>query len=150
MTHHHGVGAYAKTQVTTTTNQKELIVMAYDGVLRFLAQARASMALTEIEATHTALVKARAIIEELASTLNMDEGGEIARNLWSLYVFFMQKITETNFTKDFSHLDAIVPSIQELRDAWANLDLTSSDEKTQALNRRVPTAESNHRLSVAG
>lgn len=150
MTYDQGVGAYAKTKVTTTTNQRELIVMAYDGVLRFLAHARDQMVKVEVEATYVALVKARAIIEELASTLNMEAGGEIAKNLWNLYVFFLQKITEASFTKDPAHLDAIVPAIRELRDAWASLEIPKDDARTQALNLRVPAAESSHRLSVAG
>jgi flagellar protein FliS len=115
-----------------------------------LSQAKASMAAQEIEPTHIALTKARAIVEELAGTLNMEAGGEIAKNLWNLYAFFMQKITEANFTKDQSHIDGIVPAIAELREAWASLEISKDDAKTQAINRRVPAAEECHRLSVAG
>lgn len=150
MTYGPGVHAYTQTQVTTATNQKQLIVMAYDGILQFLNRAKESMARKEVEATHIALTKARALVEELASTLNMDAGGEIARNLWNLYLFFMQKITEANLTKDPSHIDGIVPAIAELRDAWASLEIAKDDVKTQAINRRVPAAEETHRLSVAG
>jgi flagellar protein FliS len=150
MTQYQGIGAYTKTQVTTTTNQKDLIVMAYDGILRFLNQARGHMAAQEIEATHVNLTKARAIIEELAGTLNMEAGGEIARNLWNLYVFFMKEIMEANVSKDASHIDAIQPAIQDLREAWATMEIPKDDAKIQALNHRVPTAETTHRVSVAG
>jgi flagellar protein FliS len=150
MTHDHGIGAYARTQVTTSTNQRELIVFAYDGILRFLNQAKAHMVAREIEATHNDLVKARAIVEELAGTLNMEAGGEVARNLWSLYLVFMQKITEANFTKDVKHIDSIVPALTELREAWASLEMPKDDPKIQALNRRVPPPENAHRLSVSG
>jgi len=150
MTYGQGVQAYAQTQVATTTNQKELIIMAYDGVLRFLNQAKEHMDNQEIEAKYNALSRARAIIQELASTLNMDAGGEIARNLWNLYLFFMEKISEANLTNQAEHIDGIIPSIKELRDAWSNMELPEDDAEIQAINRRVPSAQETHRVSITG
>lgn len=150
MTYGPGVQAYTQTQVATTTNQKQLIVMAYDAVMRFLNRAKDSMARKEIEAAHNDLVRSRAILEELAGTLNMDEGGIIARNLWNLYIFFMQKITEANLTKDPSHVDAILPSIKELRDGWAEMQIAEDDTRAQALNRNVAPADVHHRMCVTG
>lgn len=150
MTYGQGMQAYAQTQVSTTTNQKELIIMAYDGVLRFLTQAKEHMQKKEIEPKYNALCKARAIIQELASTLNMEAGGEIARNLWNLYLFFMEKISEANLTNKIEHIDGIMPSIKELRDAWAAIEIPDNDAKVQALNRRVPNVEDTHRVSITG
>ncbi|WP_025321208.1 flagellar export chaperone FliS [Deferrisoma camini] len=150
MTYGPGAAAYTQTQVATTASQQKLIVMAYDGILRFLNQALDHMEKKEIEAKHEKLTKARAVIQELASTLNMEEGGEIARNLWNLYVFFMQKITESNLTNDPEPVRGILPAIRELRDAWAELKLDEADETVKALDRRVPAAEDGARLSVTG
>jgi flagellar protein FliS len=145
-----GVQAYTQTQVATTTSQKQLIVMAYDGILRFLNRAKEHMARTEIEAAEKDLVRARAVVEELAGTLNMDEGGVISRNLWNLYVFFMRKITEANLTKDPGHVDEILPSIKDLRDAWAEMTVPQDDVQVQSLNRRVAPADVHHRVSITG
>ena len=150
MTYGTGAAAYTRTQVATTTSQKELIVMAYDGVLRFLNQAVEHMRNREVEQKHLKLTKARAVIQELASTLNMEEGGEIARNLWNLYVFFMQKITEANLTNDPSHIEGILPAIQTLRDAWAEMEVPEDDAQARALDRRVPLTEEGARLNVTG
>lgn len=150
MTQNHGIGAYKTTQVTAGADQKTLIVMAYDGILRFLARAKEHIAAGEVEAAHNALVRSRDIVEELAGTLNMGEGGQVAVNLWNLYVFFMQKISEANLTKDAAHVDGIVPAIRELRDAWASLEIPRDDVKARAINARLPTADEAHRLSVAG
>ena len=146
----YGAGAYTNAQVTTTTNQKDLIVMAYDGILKFLNRAKEHIARTEIEAAHNTLTRARDIVEELASTLNMEAGGQVAKNLWNLYVFFMQKITEANFTKDPKRIDEVVPVIQELRDAWATMEIAKDDVETQALNHRVLAPDAPRRLSIAG
>ena len=145
-----GAQAYTQTQVATTTNQQQLIVMAYDGILRFLLKAKEHMACGEIEDKHNTLVRARAIVEELASTLNMEDGGVIAENLWNLYAFFMRKISEANITGDASHIDDIYLSIKELRDGWSEMEVPQDDAQAQALNRRVPPTADNHRVSITG
>jgi flagellar protein FliS len=150
MTYGRGVKAYTEAQVSTTTNQKQLIVMAYDGILRFLNTAKTHIANRDIEAKYDMLLKARAIVEELAGTLNMEEGGEIAKNLWNLYVYFMQKIGEANLTNECSHIDDILPAVKSLREAWVGMEIPESDVEVQALNRRVPTTEEAHRVSITG
>lgn len=145
-----GVRAYAETQVSTTTNQQQLIVMAYDGVLRFLNEAKVHIANQEIEAKYNALIKARAIVEELAGTLNMEKGGEVAKNLWNLYLFFIRRIVEASLTNDPSLIDDIVTPIKELKEAWAQMQIPENDAETHALNRRVPSLDASHRMSVTG
>lgn len=139
-----GANAYAKTKVTTTTSQQELIVMAYDGILKFLRQGREHLINREYEQKHVNLGKAKAIVEELASTLNMDKGGEIAANLWNLYLYFMQKITEANIRNDASGIDEILPAIEDLRDGWAKMVVPKDDAEMQALNRRAAVDHSSH------
>jgi len=142
--HNLGVNAYAKTKVSTTTNQQDLIVMAYDGILKFLKMGREHLLANEFEQKYNNLCKARAIIEELASTLNMDKGGEIAKNLWNLYLHFMSRITEANIRHVVAPLDEIIPIIEDLRDGWAKMEVSKEDAEMQALNRRAAISPSSH------
>ncbi len=75
---------YRQTQVQSRT-PLELVVMLYDGALQFMAAAQEAVARRDIPARKTALSKSLAIISELQSTLNMDQGGEIAESLDHLY-----------------------------------------------------------------
>ncbi|GAB4257840.1 MAG: hypothetical protein Kow0092_05060 [Deferrisomatales bacterium] len=150
MTYGQGLQAYTHTQVSTTTSQKKLIVMAYDGVLQSLNQAKEHMARGEIEPKYRALYKARAILEELAGTLNMEQGGVIAQNLWNLYMVFMHRIGEANVTNRPEPIDAILPPLRELREGWDQLELPEDDAEVQQLNRRMAGPEQAHRLSVTG
>ncbi|MHB8763959.1 MAG: flagellar export chaperone FliS [Deferrisomatales bacterium] len=150
MTYGRGAQAYTQTQVSTTTNQQRLIVMAYDGILKFLSQAKVHLANGELEAAETQWGRARAVVEELAGSLNQEAGGQIARNLWNLYVFFAQKITEANLRKLSAPADEIVPVVRKLRDAWVQLEVPADDAQAQALNRRMPGPEQAHSLSVTG
>ena len=139
-----GADAYAKTSVSTTTNQKDLIVMAYDGILKFLRLGREHALAKEYEKKHINYCKARAILEELASTLNMDKGGTIAKNLWNIYVFCMERISTANITNDVKYIDEILPVIEDFRNTWAELEIPKDDAEIQALNKRSATNTSGH------
>ena len=69
-----GARAY-QTQSILTASPGQLVLLMYDGCLRFMAQARAGFALPEdnprrIETIHTALLRAQAILSELRANLD--------------------------------------------------------------------------------
>ena len=77
--------AYYKTNVQTS-DQLSLIIMLYDGVIRFMKKAIDKIDQEEVEEAHNYLVRAKEIISELVSTLKLEEGGEVANNLKELYL----------------------------------------------------------------
>ncbi len=112
--------AYRRTEVETVS-QRDLIVMLYQGAERFLGQSMIAMQNRRIEDAHNGCMRARAIFEELLSTLNMEAGGEIAVRLKSLYAFFLFRIGEANLLKDASKLAEIMPIIATLREGWQSV-----------------------------
>ena len=91
--------AYQKTSVGTSS-QKQLVMMLFEGMNRFMNQAIKSIDEEDFEATHMALHKSGKILLELTSTLREDKGGEIARNLKSVYVFCYEQTVIANLKKD--------------------------------------------------
>ena len=91
--------AYQKTSVGTSS-QKQLVLMLFDGMSRFMNQAVKAIDEEDFEATHIALHKSGKILLELISTLREDKGGEIARNLKSVYVFCYEQTVIANLKKD--------------------------------------------------
>ena len=75
--------AYKKASVNTL-DQNKLIIMLYDGAIKNANFAVQYMESGEIEKVHDSLIKTKNIVTELLATLNMDQGGEIAKNLKSL------------------------------------------------------------------
>ena len=61
--------------------------MLYDGAVRFLHQAKEGFAEKNIEKQHNNITKVQNIITEFESTLDMEAGGEFAKNLFNLYEF---------------------------------------------------------------
>lgn len=109
--------AYRKTQIETASPEA-LILMLYDGALRFIGQAEIAFEEKNLEQTSNLLLRIQAIFAELMTALDKDKGGEIAVNLERLYVFFLEKLGEANVKKDPAPMLEIKPLVQNLRNTW--------------------------------
>src|SRR5690554_5699576 len=89
---------YRQTQIQTAS-PLDLIIMMYDGAIRFINQAKKALAEKEFAPANNALQRAQDIIDELNINLN-PEAGEIAANLRNLYLFINQRLIEANVKKD--------------------------------------------------
>jgi len=95
--------------------------MLYDGAIRFLEQASEAMAARDMSTKAVAMSKAMAIIAELQSTLNVQEGGEVAAQLDSLYTHITARLIEANVQRERGPIDEAVRLLRPLRDAWAQI-----------------------------
>jgi flagellar protein FliS len=116
---------YKQTQITTA-NQGKLIVMLYDGAIKFLNIAIENMNPRTYDVVNNNIIKAQDIITELLLSLNMEEGGEIAKNLFSLYMYFKRQLLEANIKKDPEIIKHVLKLLKELRDAWDQISATEA------------------------
>lgn len=106
---------YRQSQILTTPPE-ELVIMLYDGAIRFIRKAKNAIEQKDIEQVHNNLVRAEEIISELMS--NLDMRIEVSSNLYSLYDYIYNRLTEANLQKDPAILDEVLALIQDLRDTW--------------------------------
>lgn len=118
--HSKGAQAYLQTQVQSRT-PVELVVMLYDGALKFLGQARDAMVAGDLLAKRQALSRGLAIVQELQHMLNMEAGGEVAARLDGLYTYILGRCYEANAQRDPAGLDESIRLLTPLRDAWADV-----------------------------
>lgn len=115
--------AYRKTTVSTAS-QGQLVVLLYEGAVKHLSAARdlfdenGIILAHNIEQLNTDLQKAQAIITELEVSLDMEAGGEIARNLMSLYVYFNSELMSANINRDRGRIDFVFKMMSELLQSW--------------------------------
>ena len=119
-----GVASYRQTEVQSRT-PLELVTMLYDGALRFLASARDAIERRDIAARRDSLNKALAIIAELQSTLNMEQGGEVAAELDRLYEYSNLRLLDAAMRNDAAPVDEVRRILEILRDGWATLARTN-------------------------
>ena len=112
--------AYKKASVNTL-DQNKLIIMLYDGAIKNANFAVQYMESGEIEKVHDSLIKTKNIVTELLATLNMDQGGEIAKNLKSLYSYMFSQLVEANMEKKSEPVLAVIDLLKELRGAWVQI-----------------------------
>ena len=112
--------AYKKASVNTL-DQNKLIIMLYDGAIKNANFAVQYMESGEIEKVHDSLIKTKNIVTELLATLNMDQGGEIAKNLKSLYSYMFSQLIEANMEKKSEPVLTVIDLLKELRGAWVQI-----------------------------
>lgn len=103
----------------------QLVIMLYDGALRFMDEGKSAMAIKDHETKNFKLQRAQKIVMELISTLDIRNGGEIATNLLSLYTFTINELVDGNIHDNPERIDNAVKTMTELRDSWVELERTS-------------------------
>jgi flagellar protein FliS len=122
-----GAEAYRQTQVQSRS-PLELVVMLYDGALRFIGEAREAIARHDLPAKREAMSRALAVVSELQSTLNLAEGGQVAASLDGLYTYVNGRLLDANMKGDAAPLDECVRLITPLRDAWMQIAAPAEPE----------------------
>ncbi len=112
-----GITAYQDNAVTTQSKGR-LIVMLYDGAIRFLRLAIKEIENNNYEAKGRYINKAIDILNELNVVLDMDAGGEIAGNLRKLYIFMINRLSEANVQNDPQLIRDVIKLMEELNSSW--------------------------------
>lgn len=132
---------YRRTAVETAS-RGQLILLLYDGLLRFLEQAKAELAERRPKEAHFALIKAQNVLSELMASLDLDQGGEIAHNLLAIYEFMFMQLVDANFRKSAEPVDGVVELVRTLRAAWERAVTAETAERNRdALESLEPPGE---------
>ncbi len=102
-----------------TASPERLLIMLYDGAIRFANSARLALEEGKHARVHSELIRVQDILTELMATLNMVDGGEIARNLFDLYEFLNRQVVLANVQKNPVLIEETVSILKDLREAWA-------------------------------
>lgn len=106
---------YRQSSVQTST-PAQLVVMLYDGAIRFVRTAMDGLSKQDYEKTSLNFGKAQSIVSELMSTL--DYSYEISKNLYSLYEYTNFLLVEANIRKSPEKAEEAIGYLTELRETW--------------------------------
>ena len=146
--------AYKKASVNTL-DQTKLIIMLYDGAIKNASFAVEHMKSGQIEKVHECLIKTKNIVTELMATLNMDRGGDIAKNLQSLYSYMFSQLIEANMNKKTEPVVVVIDLLKELRAAWTQINSKKKNDAKTQNNQEKGMMQNNQenaekRISVTG
>lgn len=121
--------AYKKQSITTLT-PGEVVVKLFLEAERQLNRASHYITEKNYVEVNNALIKAQEIIDALRASLDMSI--PISKNLDELYIYYNKELYEANIKKDKAKVDAIIPMLAELREAFAEADSMTKAQESQA------------------
>jgi flagellar protein FliS len=115
-----GVSTYQQTAISTQSRGR-LIVMLYDGAIKFMKLAIKALEEGDFAAKGLYLNRAQDILNELNAVLDMEGGGEIAQNLRRLYGFMNRRLGEANAKRDPQMIQEVIALMEELNQSWKTI-----------------------------
>ena len=111
------VAAYMTSDVTHA-DPVQVIVLLYEGAIYRVGQAVQEMVKQNALASGIALYRALSIIAELRNSLNLEAGGEIARNLDRLYLHMHEELVRGHLAKQPEPLEKVRTLLTDLNSSW--------------------------------
>lgn len=141
---------YKKTAANTGSRGR-ILLMLYDGAIRFLEQSKVAMEQNRPDLKGARLTRAHAIISELNVTLDHEVAPELCQNLAALYRFMLDEITEANRHNDPQKITDVIELLTGLREAWdvAVSQTEGGGASSEALSS-MPASAGRLSFSVAG
>ncbi len=112
-----GIAAYQENAIATQSRGR-LIVLLYEGAIKFLKQAKTELQAGNYAAKGEYINRALAILNELDACLNTDAGGEVAANLRKLYHFMIRHLAEANAQRDPQRVQDVIDCLEDLNQGW--------------------------------
>ncbi len=110
----------------------KLVRMCYEGAIGSLKVSRDAYIARDYENKGKALVKTLDIIHELNASLDMEKGGDVAKNLRALYLYMTQALVEADLKKDLNVFDKVIHMLEELESAWQELAFGHSESASHS------------------
>lgn len=125
--------------------------MLYDGIIRFVQQARGAIEEHRIEDRFNLLVKASQVVMGLQACLDFEQGGDAARALYDFYSSIDTKLMEIHRTNSVEDCDAVIEDLKNMRSLWQEIDMGAAQEGTpqQALSNEAERASSNSNYTAS-
>ncbi|MBL4902510.1 flagellar export chaperone FliS [Desulfocapsa sp. AH-315-G09] len=131
-----------------TASPEQILILLYDGAIRFTRQAIAASEQKDQIAKLGRISKVFAIIVEFSNTLNHDIGGEIAADLDGLYQFMLRELSKARTETDEKSLHVVEGLLVDLRTTWGEAILKNKAEIKQ--QEESSQLGSNKTVAVAG
>ena len=118
-----GYKQYNQVQIKTA-NKGKLIVMLYQGAIRFMKRALILLDKEDMEGKGNALIRSQDIVLELLYSLDqglLDQGDELAVNLQSLYLYCYRRLVHANVHMDSEAVEEVIQLMENLLQAWEQI-----------------------------
>lgn len=146
MSYNNAYTAYQRNNVNTAS-QGRLVVLLYEGAIKHLNAAinlfdsENKIKTNNIEQFGIHIQKTQAIITELQVSLDMEKGGDISKNLMSLYLYFNEELMDATISHNKTKLQFVLKMLSELAESWRIISNSTAN---------APAAKVANTLNIVG
>lgn len=118
------VQQYANNHIETAVSEAtphKLVEMMYEGVIKNLTLAKVFIEQKNYGKKAEHSNKVLAIINSLRDGIDLDKGGEVADNLFSLYDYCYRRTVEASAKNDVVMVDEVIEHFKVLSGAWKEM-----------------------------
>ena len=134
-----GINAYKKgnlKQDVASADPHKLTLLLLQGALDRVAYAKGAMERKELSSKADFISKATAILIHLRDTLDLEIGGEVAQNLFSLYNYMIERLGDAHINNNLNILDEVSSLLTPIRDAWVQIPEDAKQEAFEAQRQK--------------
>ena len=117
--------AYRTASVDTrvlSASPHQLVALLFDGLLQSVHAARGALQRADVPAKGQQIGRAVRILEEgLKAGLDLQQGGQVAATLQTLYSYCIQRLTDANLHGDAAALDEVARLIGTVAEGWQQI-----------------------------
>jgi flagellar protein FliS len=136
----YGLGAYKKTSVGTASKE-QILLMLYQAAIKNCKKAIEAIEQKQIAKKGEYIGKLQDIVIELNNSLDHEVGGDISKELASLYDYMLHSTTQANLKIDKAPLESVLKILNTLYDGWT--EAIKSLKKEGEANLANPSMNSN-------
>ena len=143
-----GYEAYSRAVAHTTDKRERILLMLYDGALRFVRFARVGIKEKSPRIRGENISRVLGILTELDCALDREGGGELVENLADLYRYMMDRLTHANVKNDTEALDEVERLLTELKEGFEGALQEVIEEVTVQPEAEKPVIKGGTRLAA--
>jgi len=147
------LAANYKKDAVATASPGRLVLMLYDGALKFLKIAQQGFETEKMpdrnELINNNLIKTQNILSELQGSLDMNVPGEFPRTMFRLYDFMIRQLQQANIRKNREPVTTVQRLLQDLRDGWEDMLRKTDDGRNARDGEITPSSSSDDQTEDA-
>ncbi|SDX28504.1 flagellar export chaperone FliS [Paenibacillus sp. CF384] len=115
-----------------TASPAQLLVMLYDGAIRFVKQGIEAIENNNIEKANTFLIKAQNVVHELIASLNYNY--PIATELVRIYEYMLYQLITANTKKEKEPAIEVLTYLVDLKESWLQASKSNQSTSKEAIH----------------
>lgn len=134
-----GINAYKKGNLKNeiaSADPHKITLMLMQGALDRMAYGKGCIERKDFEGKSDHLSRVSAILMNLRDTLDMDVKSEVTDNLYSLYDYMIQRVTDANIQNDLNIMDEVINLLLPIKAAWASIPEEAKQEAYEAQKQK--------------